>query len=198
MKRELRLGSIVLRPRDIALERLVDPYRWHQWMLARFAPSEPQTLLWHVENWSAGLVRVLVLTDGEVAPGVRLPPETAFKPYRLDAIATGRRFHFAVTCAPRRQTSFPVRRKVRISDDDLPDWFAAHAPHWGLRPLALALVGSGSVGFTGKNHRWMEIFEASFEGTLEVTDAEAFIRALTSGIGGRARFGYGLLRLARL
>jgi len=66
----------------------------------------------------------------------------------------------------------------------------------GAADSSVSIVGSECL--TGKAQgRTITLTAVTFEGTLRVTDAQAFRRALEEGIGPAKSFGFGLLSLAR-
>lgn len=170
-------------------------YGWHQAMLAFFADSEPKTLLWHRQSDTVFGSRCTVLTDGRIISTGNLPLRVKSKVYPLEYLQHDV-YRFAVELSPRRE-EMHTHRKRSVDVELLPQWFRERAAGWGFETLQLSLDNQRVETFVRRNeHILMQ--EAAFSGLLRVTDRESFIRSATCGIGGRRRFGFGLLRLARL
>jgi len=125
----------------------------------------------------------------------------------LDSLRAGQRWAFRLTANPThsgRKTSDAkeTQRFGYLREHEQVGWLTARAARHG---FALASQQDGSPNVRLHQRRTQSfrrgmgtvtITTATYDGVLEVTDAEAFRRALTTGIGHAKAYGCGLLTLA--
>lgn len=99
-------------------------------------------------------------------------------------------------------------RRVPVHDDALEEWLVSRADKSGFRVQQLHSVRTGYVFFdkrslhtrNGNENGKVEpsrLRSATYDGLIEVTNADAFRNAVAGGIGPEKAFGFGLLCLAR-
>jgi CRISPR system Cascade subunit CasE len=144
------------------------------------------------------------------APGLLgAPAET--KPYDPRPPA-GEHLRFRLRANPtyKRDGRGDDKRRAYHREEDQLAWLHRKAEAGGFAVEGVRVVPEGMVTARrpgkrradpdGKLEDWkpIEIYSVLFEGTLRVTDAEAFRRTLETGIGSAKGFGFGLLSVARL
>jgi len=91
-----------------------------------------------------------------------------------------------------------IGKRIPVPADGLQDWLAHRAERAGFQVAAVTSTLPGYVYFNksgerGAGHRLLSVL---FEGLLEVTDPEAFVKTLQAGVGPGKAFGFGLLSVA--
>lgn len=119
-------------------------------------------------------------------------------------------FRFRLKAALHRNCT-RTRKTVAIRDPaDIFSWLSAHAssngfevePHHVIHTPARradhrSRIKNCADGNEPHSHRFFGINEVLFDGYLRVTHASLFTRALSTGIGPKAAYGYGLLSITR-
>jgi CRISPR system Cascade subunit CasE len=125
----------------------------------------------------------------------------------LAALEAGQRWAFRLTANPVRNgrvDSRPgTRRLGHVTVDQQRQWLLSRAERAGFR-LPKAATGEPDIIVHGRqtysfprDGGRVTLRVATFDGHLEVVDAEAFRTALTTGIGHAKAYGCGLMTLAR-
>ena len=153
-------------------------------------------------------------------PSSDLPFETRSMEHLLSRLAEGQEYVFRTTVNPvKAQAGKPDAAGKRGRGKIVPlvgaaartEWFVQRAPRWGFEvPLssvqppaggpawALETRGSQRLRFSKRDGKKQVVLQTvTFEGSLRVTDAEQFRRALTQGVGRGRGYGCGLVSLAR-
>ena len=120
----------------------------------------------------------------------------------LAMVDSGLRFHFRLRANPVHSVAEKkgVRGKVyaHVTVEQKRDWLIKKAPACGFRSDTemFDVVETDLMRFwrNGKA-RPVEISAAVFEGELEVTDSDMFVKALTEGVGRAKAYGCGLLTI---
>lgn len=131
------------------------------------------------------------------------------KPYEpfLAAIAEGDRYRFRLAANPTRSCKSDdgagrgtVRAHITPAHQEA--WLMRKCESCGfaLAPEQFISVSSRWLRFRkgGENGHTASLLEAVFDGILTITDASAFRKTLTEGIGRGKAFGMGLLTVARI
>ena len=155
------------------------------------------------------------------SPFLAAPPQT--RPY-APALATGQRLRYRIRINLSHKKNAEHRGAVKGHDaqgrprtqgkrialtwdegqqpiDVIAPWFARKAQRCGFEPDQCRLLRLGWVRGrpTGRRDQDpMRFRDALLEGTLTVTDAEAFAQTLRHGLGSAKAFGFGLLSIAPL
>lgn len=190
----------------------------HAAVLASFpdpSPNEAGRVLWRVDATEHGAVLYVVSPTrpdfthlAEQAGWPTLPESWSSRPYAplLEKIADGDRFAFRLTANPVRSTRpAPGERgkphgHVTVAQQEA--WLLARQEHNGFQVSAGADGGHDLVVRDRKTLTFrrretqVTLRVATFEGTLEVRDRDAFVAALGHGIGRAKGYGCGLLTVA--
>ncbi len=185
-------------------------------------PGGPGRILWRIDQ-SANTVHLYVVSPCEpdfthVVEQAGWPTTTAWTTRKyaqlLDILTTGQRWHFRLTANPVRGIISPeanaVKAKVRgkvtgLNATEQLDWLRRKADQCGFtfppcgpagqREDDLAIVARRTIRFRrGSAH--VTLSQATYEGTLLVTDPDLLRGTLAQGIGRAKGYGCGLLTLA--
>lgn len=132
--------------------------------------------------------------DGEV--------ETRDYDQLLERIENGSRWRFKLTANPTRSVSVKGKRGTveAITLTHLQrEWLEKRAGNLGfsLGKDSFDVTKSEWARFYKKGERTVSILSVSFEGILEVKDAEVFKKTLSEGVGRGKAYGMGLLTIMR-
>lgn len=219
------LSKIQINPaRRGARNLLSSPQTLHAAVLAAFAdtrPTEEGRVLWRLDTYSNG--RVFLYTVSPDKPDFTHLVEQAgwpttelwqTKPYGglLDSLKVGQRWQFRLTANPVRHGRAADWRDTKplahVTVKQQEQWLLDRAERLGFRVAPshvsdgdaaepdLAVVDRAVRRFDRRGAR-VTIGVATFQGHLEVNDADALRRSLTHGIGRAKAYGCGLLTLAR-
>lgn len=215
----LFLSLLVVDTRREEGRRLLgNPYRVHQQLLNAFSdgafsrPLEPlgTRLLFRVEEWWTP-PRVLVQSPLE-ADWHRAFVETPVlakapcqKPY-APALEPGQVLRFFLRANPtvRRASLRSEGKRLGprlglVHEPQQRDWLERRAAAGGFDLLDYRVMPRGKrVGWQGQRDRSPQLTHlcVDFEGFLQVTDPDQFLRTLAAGIGPAKAFGFGLLSVA--
>lgn len=125
----------------------------------------------------------------------------------LASLRPGERWAFRLTANPVRYGKLPHREETRrlghVTVEQQRQWLLDRAARAGFRVTLtaagepdLVIHGRQTLTFKRGNGR-VTLRVATYDGHLEVTDADALRNALTRGIGHAKAYGCGLLTLAR-
>ena len=197
--------------RNDTVRALFAPQRMHGAVERAFA-GERQRRLWRLDRLHGTLYLLILSADapdlrsiaaqfGPVAGGCAQTRE--YDPL-LSRIEAGGVWQFRLTANPTK--SLPShggqeRGKVlaHITVEHQERWLLERAERHGfaLQPEGFAVTASRWLDFAkGGARRRVSLLSVSYEGLLQVTDAERFRRALTEGIGRGKAYGQGLLTVA--
>lgn len=210
------LSKLVINTRNpMGVRSVVDPYETHRTVWRGFPDAEdggPGRVLFRLESMGASHP-VVVLVQSGVEPDwnsllnedillsaqckafdVAIKDGQALR-FRLKANPTARRI---VDESQRDENGRPKRGRVQIfGEDRQKEWLVGKAEKGGFRLVECRVseqrdFHSRKQGLSdGIKHRGV-----TFEGILEVTDADIFRATLESGIGSAKGFGFGLLSIA--
>ncbi|NSW58710.1 MAG: type I-E CRISPR-associated protein Cas6/Cse3/CasE [Armatimonadetes bacterium] len=203
------LSRLILDPRSRQVRaELLNPYEMHRTLLRAFrAKRDAAGVLYRVESdrrtgvptalvqsaiepdWSAltQLDRYLLATDLDNPAYKQLTP----------AFSTGQVLQFRLRANPTVKRD--GKRLGLLEEQAQAAWLARKAEGGGFRILSCAIVpeGLGSAAKHDRGHRvQVSHFAVRFDGILQVTEPDLFLRTLQSGIGPAKAFGFGLLSVA--
>ena len=201
---------------------LASPQRMHAAVLCGFPPSSDDgngRVLWRVDENSHELV---LYVSSPVQPDLTHLVEQAGWPTRPDPWQTasleplfgrleaGQHWAFRLTANPVRNVLEPGRsrgkRYAHVTVAQQLEWLVARSDGWGFsigdatRPTA-DVISRRTVSFDRRSdgrRRQVTVATATFQGTLEVTNAAALAQAMREGMGRAKGYGCGLLTLAPL
>ncbi|MBS5144986.1 MAG: type I-E CRISPR-associated protein Cas6/Cse3/CasE [Butyricicoccus pullicaecorum] len=186
---------------------LANPQQFHGAVEQAFA-GERRRRLWRLDQ--LGERRYLLLLSEDMPDlkhiakqfGTGELPETKDYTPLLDRIQSGTVWRFRLTANPTKsvpnQKNPAKRGKVyaHITTEFQQKWLLERAQKHGfqLNPDAFTVVQSQWRHFQKKYHgQAVSLLAVTYEGVLEVTDAQAFRKLLTEGIGRGKAYGLGLM-----
>lgn len=123
----------------------------------------------------------------------------------LDRIKTGDKWRFRLTANPTKSISDRKNRKsgkvvAHITTDFQKKWLVEKSEKNGfyVTENSFDIVQSRWVRFYKKGNNAISLISVTYEGVLEVTDADLFKNALTNGIGRGKAYGMGLLTIMKV
>jgi CRISPR system Cascade subunit CasE len=204
-----------------ARKLLSSPQAIHAAVRAAFAAPEDHEragarTLWRLDTTATAVVHLYIVSPGR--PDLTHLVEQAGWPTTqtwvtrdydalLSSLRPGQHWAFRLTANPThsgRKTADAkdTQRFAYLREEEQARWLAGQAPRRG---FALATQQDGQPNLR-LHRRQTQTFKrgidavtltaVTYEGILQVTDADAFRRALTSGIGHAKAYGCGLLTLA--
>jgi CRISPR system Cascade subunit CasE len=220
------LTRMFLNPTRVTTKRmLASPHVAHALVMGGIPPgSVPGRVLWRIdaERDSSRLALYLVSPGRPDLTGmveqVGWPTEATWETRSYDPflgrLRVGQQWRFRLTANPVRSLSQGpgVRGKVlpHVTVDHQLGWLLARVdrigvsiPRNGLGELQVGVRGRSTATFgrrsitdDGPRRDRVELTTATFDGLLQVGDAEALRHALTDGVGRAKGYGCGLLTLA--
>ncbi len=147
---------------------------------------------------TAGIVSQFGMEPASESSAVR-----AYTPF-LDKIQQGSRWHFRIAATPTHSVSQGEGKRGKVYPHVSPrhqiQWLIDQGRRHGFEVSedAVQILQDRQVTFRkGEQHRTrVSMIHVVFEGTLKVTDADAFREALVKGIGREKAFGSGMLTIA--
>jgi CRISPR system Cascade subunit CasE len=217
------LTKMPINTRRRGAQRLLSsPQAMHAAVMAGFADpraTEEARVLWRLDTYDGHRVVLYVVSPGKpdfshIVEQAGWPTTETWRtrPYGpvLDTLRVGQRWLFRLTANPahsaRREGWVSTKPLGHVTVKQQERWLIDRSQRKGFR---LVLPGPGDsteydlavIDRTVRRFRRKDatvtIAVATFEGQLEVTDATAFRRALTGGIGRAKSYGCGLLTVAR-
>ncbi len=206
------LSQLILNPGNrLVLADLSNPYQMHRTVMSGFPQNLPQDerVLFRVElQRQAPVARVLVqshtsprwdhlLEKGYLQLAAEVK-EIAFSP------AEGQVFRFRLLANPTKRLRADGKedgpRVGLFREHDQQAWLQRKGELHGFKVLEVTISETvqpdgWKVTGSGQKHRLRQV-GARFDGRLQVTDAQAFLRAWLDGIGSGKGLGFGLLSLA--
>lgn len=215
------LSRIQLNPVRRGAQRLLgSPHALHAAVLAAFPDPSPRPegrVLWRLDPVAHAPVLYIVsptrpdLTHlAEQGGWPTLPESWQSRDYAplLARIEVGQRYAFRLTANPTHaaRTEPGVRGKVygHVTSAQQEKWLLDRQERHGFEiedantpdpAKALTITDRRTLSFSRRETR-VTLRTATYEGSLVVTEREAFVRALTHGIGRAKGYGCGLLTIA--
>lgn len=218
------LSRIQLNPaRRGAQHLLASPHALHAAVLAAFPDPTPRPegrVLWRLDvAGPAAYVYIVSPTRpdlthlAEQAGWPTLESTQLVRPYAqlLERIQNGHRYAFRLTANPTHSTPAPKggRGKVfgHVTVAQQEEWLRARQERAGFaiatdpagsasEPVDALVVKERQTLSFSRHEARVTLSVATFEGRLVVTDRDAFVHALTHGIGRAKGYGCGLLTIA--
>jgi len=170
--------------------KVTDSYEQHQaiWSLFPDTPERKRDHLFRVESKNKGQV-VAILQSATEPKSSNHSEVLQSKPFKLD-LSTGEYYKFKLVANPTKRLS-KQRNIIEIKDE-------ADQIVWLQRKLigANVTVTSMESSLVESKKSYKSLF-VTFEGVLQVIDADKINRAVVMGIGRKKHAGAGLLSLAR-
>lgn len=123
----------------------------------------------------------------------------------LDRIKTGDKWRFRLTANPTKSVSDPKNEKrgkvvAHITTDFQKKWLVEKSEKNGFSVTenSFDVVESRWARFYKKGSKAISLLSVTYEGILEVTDADIFKNALINGIGRGKAYGMGLLTVMKV
>lgn len=186
------------------LRALTAPQKLHGALESSF-PGARERRLWRLDSLNGNLYILLL---SEEIPDLsafcrqfcRTADDAQTKQYDglLARITAGSAWHFRLTANPvKSQKQENSRGKVlaHITADYQKEWLLTHCEKHGFRLSedSFDVTQSKWYQFYKSDRNRVSLLAVTFEGTLEVTDAELFRQALCAGIGRGKAYGLGML-----
>lgn len=219
------LTKMPINVRRRGAQRLLgSPQAMHAAVMAGFVdprPTEEARVLWRVDSYDG--YRTVLYTVSPHRPDFTHLVEQAGWPTTetwetrsydplLESLKSGQQWHFRLTANPvrsgRRDGWTDTKPLGHVTVKQQEQWLLGRAPDAGFRVAQcrglsgdngdadLAVVDRSVRRFRRKDGQ-VTIAMATFEGNLEVVDADALRRTLTFGIGRAKSYGCGLMTLMR-
>ena len=184
-----------------------NPYHWHRDLWKLFdAPDEKRSFLFQLEQTSPSRSQLIMLSALEPTPtetDIRVLQKKGFD-YRL---CSNQKLGFRL-CANPVKTIKDERKRLNnknqikscrvplIKEEQQIEWLEKR-----INPVAklheTIIQGKNNIHFR-KNGRAGKIAQVTYEGLLEVTNADGFIQLIQNGIGPAKAFGCGLMLVRRI
>lgn len=198
------------------LNLLSSPSRIHGIIEASLSSSERKRNLWRVDQ--IGDERVLLILSEEVPNlkdldksfGLRKSFETSYKvrdyDILLNRLELGQNWRFRLTANPVKSISpgsntIGKRGKVvaHVTTEQQKNWLLDKSKDLGfeLKSDDFEVVSTSWKKFKKSGQHLITLKQASFEGTLVITDPDKFKLTLTHGIGREKAYGCGLLTIVQ-
>lgn len=211
----MHLSRLILNPRLPSVRKdLADPYEMHRTLWRAFPEGDPGRILFRVEtSKGGGPVEVLVQSDNEPdwqatgGPGYLVRAEQKkFSP----EFQNGQKLRFCLRANPTKRVhsrnerlgSAMAGKRVGVRGESaLLEWLVRKGVEGGFclpggsPAVTVDIVEEGRLkngkpGFSGA------FDSVVFNGVLEVTDYERFLKTIADGIGTAKGYGFGLLTVA--
>ena len=205
------LSRLALDPRARQVQsELANPYEMHRTLAGTFADRyDEERLLFRVDaDRRTGVPTVLLQSQHE--PDWSALPEgrylldagdnPASKPYE-PGFAPGQLLSFRLRANPVKRDNDTGKRQGLLQEEEQRAWLDRKGEAAGFRVVRCHVIPEGIKEIPkrrGGQERQMSLLSVRFDGVLQVTDPEALVEALASGIGAAKAFGFGLLSLARV
>lgn len=203
------------------MKLLGSPQAMHAAVLAGFTPdqnltSEEGRVLWRVDGAGSPTVALYVVSP-EAPDFTGLCEQAAWptrtnwqtKPYAplLEQLSSGQRWQFRLTANPTHRNRPGPDKDAKITGHvsvaHQTQWLVGKASQHGFHVVE-APGGEPTVSVADRGNKTFRrdtsqvtLTVATFDGVLEVTDADQLGKTLTTGIGRARGYGCGLLTLAR-
>lgn len=211
----MHLSRLLLDPRLPSVRRdLADPYEMHRTVWRAFPEGDPGRILFRVEaGKGTGPVEVLVQSDKEPnwqatgGPGYLVRAEQKeFSP----EFQNGQKLRFRLRANPTKRVhsrnerlgSAMAGKRVGVRGETaLLEWIVRKGGEGGFRLPSESPVVTVHIAEEGRLKNGKPGFSGAFDsvifnGILEVTDSERFLKTIADGIGTAKGYGFGLLTVA--
>ena len=186
---------------------------YHNWVETSFPDEISQDIrsrkLWRIDKINDHLY-LLVVSEGKPdlnaleKYGVPGSAETKCYESFLDSICRDHLYRFRVTLNPVRAVSQGEGKRGRVMPEITAEqqlhFLESRAERLGfeLIPEEYQIVERSWEPFRKKGQRMIRLSKATYEGTLKVTDEKLFYDTLTSGIGKKKAYGFGMMTVIPL
>jgi len=187
---------------------LNSPSKFHGALESSFA-GERKRNLWRLDSFN-GQLYFLVMTEENpdfskfCEQFAKEGASWETKPYDsfLQSIQNGNQFRFRLTANPTKrvyQGADYGKRVAHITTESQKEWLIQKSSACGfvVNPNEFDTVQNRWYHFKKMNQRPVSFLAVTYEGILQVTDAESFRKAMTSGIGHGKTYGMGLLTVMK-
>ena len=203
------LSRLILDPgKRSVMQVLAEPQKLHG-MIEMSFKDQSLRKLWRLDTRTDGKLALYVqaAVRGDLAileEQLRADKiQTASMDAFLAGLEAGQRWHFRLRANPTHSERRPGERRGKVYGVKLADqqgWLLRHAPAWGIQVDAddFLILERTSLRFRkhGKG-KPVRIDTVTYEGALEIADAQALRAAIADGVGRAKAYGCGLLTLAR-
>jgi len=203
------LSKLTLNPRSRQVQsELARPYEMHRTLMSAFPDGVRRVnanLLHRLEiHPQTGTITLLAQSTLEpdwgalenAGQGRYLLNPPQYKPISLN-LPTGLNLQFRLVANPtikkKRDGKKNSNRIPLVREEKQLEWLHKKSIQHGFVPLHTQVR---PIGNQTSRKRQLTIYNVKFEGLLQITDDDAFARALQTGIGPAKAFGCGLLSLA--
>ncbi|MEN6519702.1 MAG: type I-E CRISPR-associated protein Cas6/Cse3/CasE [Armatimonadota bacterium] len=199
------LSMLQLNPRCKQVQsEIYDPYQMHRTLCKAFGDDEESwknaRVLFRVDETNGGcklcaLVQSKLRPDWTklTVPGNYQVDEPKLKEVQF-ALETGQRLGFRLRANPTVKRD--GKREGLYKEEEQYEWLRKKGEHGGFTVLnAIARADGKQKSLTAKGKDAV-LLSVIFEGILQITDPELFLKTLESGIGSAKGFGFGLLSIA--
>ncbi len=179
--------------------KITDTYSLHRVVYSCFAKSrndfqESSGILFAEMKGDALVKQVLVLSAQEPLAPFECQMQTKEIPAQFFDFP---QYQFEIVVNPVKRDNATRKLIPMRTRQEVADWFSSRAGRWGFRVVAENFeVADIFVDSFRKDRQILTLGKARVKGLLEVEDKEAFLRAVSSGLGKGKAFGCGLLQLA--
>ena len=186
---------------------------YHNWVETSFPDEISQDIrsrkLWRIDKINDHLY-LLVVSEGKPdlnaleKYGVPGSAETKCYDSFLDSICRDHLYRFRGTLNPVRAVSQGEGKRGRVMPEITAEqqlhFLESRAERLGfeLIPEEYQIVERSWEPFRKKGQRMIRLSKATYEGTLKVTDEKLFYDTLTSGIGKKKAYGFGMMTVIPL
>ena len=207
----MHLSRLIPDPRNhLARRDLANAYEMHRTLVRGVSPPEGsdlgvdpdpksptlERLLWRQELLRDGVAQVIIQTqtppDWSFLPQAYLDRPAESKPVHLD-FHNGQALRFRLCANPTVKRN--NRRHALYDPAERLSWIQRKAGLGGFSIRRISFTSEQRL-HARKNGHVLTLFAATFEGTLTVTDREALLKTIHSGVGPAKGLGMGLLSVA--
>ncbi len=197
------LSRLEPNPRHHAARRdLANPYEMHRTLdraVSEALANDSERVLWRVDHNRDGHMRHLLVQTRSRPDWGFLPDGYLTAPAQSKEVqhelSPGCRFRFRLRANPTIKRE--GKRHALYDPQQRLEWLERKASQGGFRIRSVMLSGEERIR-ARKAGKPITLFAATFDGTLEVIDANVFRAVLELGIGSAKGFGMGLLSVAPL
>lgn len=193
--------------KDVNALKITDPYSIHRVVFSLF--EDVRTESEKAAGMSSGILfadlggdhesrRILLLSNRLPAPAAEGLYGVVNSKVLSDEFLTHSVYNFSTIVNPTRRSSESRKQEPVKGRDNIIAWFCERASKaWGFT-VSQETVRANKVdvlSFKSKTQEPITLAQAHIQGTLRVTDPDAFRKSFTSGIGRGRAFGCGLLQI---
>jgi CRISPR system Cascade subunit CasE len=202
------LSKLMLNARNRTVQKdLSNAHKLHQRIMQAFPDEEQRNCPrgdWHI------LFRQepdsdLILVQSGIEPDWSKLPENYLKghdgktvTFETAHIYPGRVLQFRLKANPSKRNNVTRKTTGLFHQTDQLAWLERQAARCGFKLCGVDVIPSPNVfGMKAKTSSPIRITTALYQGILEITDSDKFLRGLCHGIGRGKSYGCGLLSVAR-